>query len=112
VSRQAAPKTELCAILGPMNLKADVKPITYLKNNTADVIRDVSEDGRVVMITQNGEAKVVVMDVETYDQWRKAMALLKALALGEADVSAGRVLPQKRAFKRAARAIRTAAGDE
>jgi prevent-host-death family protein len=88
-----------------MGFKHAVKPITYLKNHTADLVRDVSEEGRSVMITQNGEAKVVVMDVETYDRWRDAMALLKLVAQGEADVTAGRTVSQEDALKRAAAAI-------
>jgi prevent-host-death family protein len=95
-----------------MNLKAHVKPITYLKNHTADLVRDVAEEGRTVMITQNGEAKVVVMDVETYDRWRDAMALLKVLAQSEGDVAAGNTVSQKEAFKRAGVGIRKAAEGE
>jgi prevent-host-death family protein len=85
--------------------RRDVKPITYLKNRAADLVREVSEEGRTVTITQNGEAKVVVMDVDTYDRWRSAMALLKTLALGEADVEAGRTVKQVDAFRRARKAI-------
>lgn len=70
----------------------DVKPITYLKSSTAEAVREVTEEGRTLLITQNGEAKVVVMDVATYDRWRNAMAMLKLLSLSEADVRAGRVL--------------------
>jgi prevent-host-death family protein len=88
-----------------MGFKQAVKPITYLKNHTADLVRDVSEEGKAVMITQNGEAKVVVMDVETYDRWRDAMALLKLVAQGEADVTAGRTVSQEEALKRAEAAI-------
>jgi prevent-host-death family protein len=51
-----------------MSRVRDVKPITYLKSRTADLVREVSEAGRPVTITQNGEAKVVVMDDETYDR--------------------------------------------
>ena len=65
-----------------MELKRDVKPITYLKNHTADLVRDVADEGRTVMITQNGEAKVVIMDVETYDRWQSAMTLLKDAGAG------------------------------
>jgi prevent-host-death family protein len=78
--------------------RKDVRPITYLKSKTADLVREVSEEGRAITITQNGEAKVVVMDVETYDRWRAAMALLKALAQGEADVERGRTVKQAEAF--------------
>ena len=88
-----------------MGGRRDIKPITYLKNKTADLVREVSEQRRTVTITQNGEAKVVVMDVDTYDRWRSAMALLKALAQGEADIEAGRTVKQVDAFRRARRAI-------
>ena len=75
-----------------MSLKDQVKPITYLKNRTADLVREVTESGRSVVITQNGEAKVVVMDVEAYDRWRDAMAMLKILAQSQGDVEAGRTV--------------------
>ncbi len=66
-----------------MNLKDDVKPITYLKNNTADVIRHVTETGRSMVITQKGEAKAVVMDAQKYDRWLHAMRLPKHVSMGE-----------------------------
>lgn len=92
-----------------MNLKDDIRPITYLKNNTAELVREISRDGRTVTITQNGEAKVVVMDVESYDRMRRSMALLKLVALGEADVEAGRLVPHSQALARAAAVIEEAA---
>jgi len=88
-----------------MSHKADIKPITYLKNHTAELVRNVSEDGRPVTITQNGEAKVVVMGAQTYARWKEAMALLKAISLSEADVGAGRTASQMAAFARAKAAI-------
>ena len=94
-----------------MPAKKDVRPITHLKSKTADLVREVSENGRPVTITQNGVAKVVVMDVETYDRWRAAMALLKALAHGEADLERGRTVKQADALRRARRAIGRAARD-
>lgn len=87
-----------------MRLEQRVKPITYLKNHTADLIRDVAAGGNPMVITQNGEAKVVVMGVAEYDRWREAMALMRLLALCEADVAAGRLLSTEEAFARAARA--------
>lgn len=91
-----------------MNQRADVKPITYLKNRTADVVREVSEEGRTLTITQNGEAKVVVMDVESYDRWCRTTALLKLLAHAEADVEAGRTLSQADTFAKAGVSLRRA----
>ena len=94
-----------------MPKRGDVRPITQLKNRTADLVREVSEEGRPITITQNGEAKVVVMDVESYDRWRSSMALLKMLALGEADVERGRTVKQADAFRRARKEIERSAGD-
>lgn len=91
--------------------RKDVRPITLLKSRTAELVREVSEEGRPITITQHGEAKVVVMDVETYDRWRTAMALLKALAQGEADVERGRTVKQADAFRRAQKALERAARD-
>lgn len=88
-----------------MSLKDQVKPITYLKNRTADLVREVTESGRSVVITQNGEAKVVVMDVEAYDRWRDALALLKILAQSQGDVEAGRTVSMDEAFARARAAV-------
>ena len=94
-----------------MPKRTEIKPITYLKNKTADLVREVSEDGKTVIITQNGEAKVVVMDVDTYDRWQDALAILKLVAQGEADVAAGRVVSQKEAIA-GARATIKQAGSE
>ena len=93
-----------------MAQRADVKPITYLKNRTADLLREVSEGGHAVTITQNGEAKVVVMDVDTYDRWKSSLALMKLLAQGEADAQAGHTVGTDEAMKRARRAIKRNSG--
>ena len=93
-------RTEFHAISVNMNLQRDIKPITYLKNRTTDVVQRVSE-GRTMVITQNGEAKMVVMGVEEYDRLHSALALLKILQHSEAEVkraysSAGGSIPQNR----------------
>ena len=81
-----------------MDLKRDIKPITYLKNRTTDVVAQVSE-GRTMVITQNGEAKMVVMGVEEYDRLHRGLALLKMVAQSEADVRAGRLVSQGKVFR-------------
>ncbi len=91
-----------------MGLKDSIQPITYLKNHTADLVRRVADEGGPVIITQNGRAKVVVLDVEMYDQWREATTLLKILAMSEASARAGRVRRQSDVFRRAKEVIRKA----
>jgi prevent-host-death family protein len=95
-----------------MNLKETVKPITYLKNNVAEVVREAYENGRLMIVTQNGEAKAVVMGVEQYDEWKRTLALLKLIAQGEADIPAGRLAEQGEALRRAEAQIQKAAADE
>lgn len=94
-----------------MKLEEDIRPVTYLKNNASQLVRDVSNRGRTVTITQSGKAKAVLVDVATYDRWKRAVILMKLIAQGEADVAAGRTLSEKEAFERAERAIEHAAND-
>jgi prevent-host-death family protein len=93
-----------------MDLTGAVKPITYLKNNAAQVVREAAESGRVLVVTQNGEAKAVVMGMAQYTEWRRALALLKLLAQGEADIAANRVIDQAEAFRRAETSVHRASG--
>ncbi len=87
-----------------MDLQRDIKSITYLKNRTADVVQQVSE-GRTMVITQNGEAKMVIIGVEEYDRLQSALALLKIVQHSETDVRAGRTIPQEQVFEKIERII-------
>ncbi|MEO8399832.1 MAG: type II toxin-antitoxin system Phd/YefM family antitoxin [Ignavibacteriaceae bacterium] len=64
-----------------MKFSEAIKPISYLKTHTSEVIRDVSENQKTMVITHNGEAKVVLQDVRVYEQTQEAIALLKLLAI-------------------------------
>jgi prevent-host-death family protein len=86
-----------------MRLKEDVKSVQVLERNASGLVREVAEQGRTVAIVQDGEARAVLMNVESYDRMRSAVALLKIIAQGEADVAAGRLISQEEAFARAAR---------
>ena len=72
-----------------MRLSTQVKPISYLKNHAAEVIDTLTENREPMLITQNGEAKLVVMDVKTYEEQEEALALLKVLALGNREIETG-----------------------
>jgi len=63
-----------------MKPSASIKPISYLKTHTADVVRDVNENRETIIITQNGAAKAIVQDIATYEQTQETLALLKLLA--------------------------------
>ena len=75
-----------------MKLSTKVRPITYLKANAAEVIRDLAEHRQALVITQNGEAKAVMQDVASYEQTQETLALLKILALGNRQIEDGKVV--------------------
>lgn len=83
-----------------MKLKDQVRPISYLKANAADLIRKVSEGHPPYVITQNGEAKAVVQGLGDYEETQETMALLKILALGNEQVESGKVVLASSAIKR------------
>ncbi len=76
-----------------MKLSSQIKPISYLKAHAAEIIRTLGDQREPLVITQNGEAKVVIQDIESYEQTQETMALLKILALGMHQIEEGRVLP-------------------
>ena len=76
-----------------MRYSSQVKPISYLKANAAEVLANLSEQREPLVITQNGEAKAVLQDVASFEETQEALALLKILALGNQDVEAGRIKP-------------------
>jgi prevent-host-death family protein len=76
-----------------MRYSSQVKPISYLKANAAEVLAQLSDQREPMVITQNGEAKAVLQDVVSFEETQETLALLKILALGNQDVAAGRVKP-------------------
>lgn len=76
-----------------MRYSSQIKPISYLKANAAEVLEDLTKQRQPLVITQNGEAKAVIQDVASYEQTQETLALLKILALGNRQVEEGRVKP-------------------
>lgn len=73
-----------------MRLSTHVKSISYLKSHAAEIIKDISANREPILITQNGKAKLVVIDVKSYEEQEQTLALLKILALGNRDIEQGR----------------------
>ncbi|MBI5529529.1 MAG: type II toxin-antitoxin system Phd/YefM family antitoxin [Deltaproteobacteria bacterium] len=91
-----------------MRLAKAIKPITYLKNHTADVVREVVETGGQMVITQNGEAKAVLMDVATWDRWQETLAMLKIIAQSDREFREGRGETTDQVFARVRAAMKKA----
>ena len=73
-----------------MKISSDIKPITYLKANAADLLEQINETHRPVIITQNGDPKAVLQDPESYEDMRNALGILKLLSQGEEDIKKGK----------------------
>lgn len=76
-----------------MRYSSQVKPISYIKANAAEVLAYLSESREPMVITQNGEARAVLQDIASFEETQETLALLKILALGSQDVAANRVKP-------------------
>jgi len=81
-----------------MKLSEAVKPISYFKAHASEVIREVSESSNPVVITLNGEARVILQDIKEYERVQQSLALLKILAQSNKSLREGKVKPAARAF--------------
>jgi prevent-host-death family protein len=90
-----------------MQLSQSIKPISYVKAHAAEIIRNVAETGNPLIITQNGEAKAVLMDVREYDEMRESMAMLKMIAVSSREVQEGHTRDADEVFDGIASKLRT-----
>jgi len=81
-----------------MNISRDIKPVTYLKARASDLLKQINETHRPVVITQNGEPRAVLQDPESYENMRNAIGLLKLISLGEEDIKDGKSKSQEEVF--------------
>jgi prevent-host-death family protein len=83
-----------------MKPSSQIKPISYLKAHAAEIVRNLSKQQEPLVITQNGEAKVVMQDIESYEQTQHTIALLKILSLGMRQIEEGKFLPAEDVIER------------
>ena len=73
-----------------MKYSKSIKPISYLKAHASALVRELNENGETMIITLNGEAKVVVQDIKVYEQMEDSLALLKILAQSSKSIAEDR----------------------
>ena len=81
-----------------MNIQTDIKPVTYLKSRAADLLKQINETHRPVIITQNGEPRAVLQDPKSFEDMRKAIGILKLISQGEEDIKKGKAKTQEEVF--------------
>jgi prevent-host-death family protein len=82
-----------------MKLSESIKPISYLKAHASELVRDIANNHKTLIITQNGEAKVVIQDLESYEKTKESLALLKMLAQSSQSKKEGKHKTAKKAFR-------------
>ncbi len=83
-----------------MKLSNQIRSISYLKAHAAEIVRKSGEQREPLIITQNGEAKVVIQDIKSYEETQETMAFLKILALGMRQIEEGRIVPAEDVIRR------------
>lgn len=82
-----------------MNISSDIRPVTYLKSRAADLLKQINETHRPVIITQNGEPRAVIQDPQSFEDMRNAIGILKLISMGEEDIKNENILEQEAVFK-------------
>ena len=82
-----------------MKFSEAVKPISYLKTHASEVVRDVAKNRKTLIITHNGEAKVILQDVKVYEKTQESIALLKILALSGREIKKGNYKTLEKSFE-------------
>ena len=81
-----------------MKLASQIKPISYLKAHAAEIVRNLGDQREPLIITQNGEAKAVLLDLAEYEQDQESLALLKMIAQSKKAYTSGQFKTAKKVF--------------
>jgi len=81
-----------------MNLKDDIRPISYIKTHAADMLKRVNDTHNPIIITQNGEAKAVLLDTESYQSMKNGIGILKVLSQSEKNIDENELYTQENVF--------------
>ena len=76
-----------------MRYSTQIKPISYVKSHAAELLDRIAEEREPIVITQNGEARAVLVDIASYEQTQETLALLKVLAIADKEIEAGDSVP-------------------
>ena len=83
-----------------MNIKEDIKPISYIKSHAAEILKKINDNRRPIIITQNGEAKGVFVDTDSYQKMKDTINLMKLIILAEKEIDNNKVVDHDEVFKK------------
>ena len=77
--------------------------VTTLKRKATKILSQLQNDRAPILITQHGRPAAYLVDVETYDELQRRLAVLQGIARGERAIEEGRTLSQAEAKRRMSR---------
>ena len=82
-----------------VNLAQDLKSVSYIKDHTMEVLDYVENSRTPIVVTHDGEAKAVIIDIKSYQKTIDAINLAKILSFGEKDIKNGNIIAHEDAKK-------------
>jgi len=69
----------------------DVRPVSDLRQNMAEVMESIDTENRPVILTKHGRGRYILLSIEDYNRITAANVLYEAIDEGIADIEAGHV---------------------
>ncbi len=76
-----------------MRYSTQIKPISYVKAHAAELLDRITEEREPIIITQNGEARAVLVDIRSYEESQQSLVLERILALADKEIERGETVP-------------------
>ena len=83
--------------MGRPKLDKDIRPLSDFRANAAELIDQVRESGRPLVLTQRGHSAAVVLDVAEYERLLDEIELLRDIRTAERQIKAGRTVSNREA---------------
>ena len=69
----------------------DVRPVSDLRQNMAEIMESIDTDKRPVILTKHGRGKYILLGIDEYNRMSVISELHAAIDAGISDIDAGRV---------------------
>lgn len=83
--------------MGRIKLDTDIKPVSEFRANAAELIEQVKESGRPLVLTQRGHSAAVVLDVAHYENMIDELELLRDVRTAVQEIEAGKGISNREA---------------
>ena len=77
--------------------------VTTLKRKATEILSQLENEKAPILITQHGRPAAYLVDVKTYDELQRRLAVLQGIARGERAIEEDRTLSQAEAKARMSR---------